>query len=59
MNGKGIGGAQMMGSHEPAMVEGLSHGFIVGRIIDPLGTTCVCVCVCVSERERERESNTY
>ena len=33
----------MMGSQEPAMVEGLSHGFIVGRIIEPLGTTCVCV----------------
>ena len=42
----------MMGSQEPAMVEGLSHGFIVGRIIELLGTTCVCVC------EREREHNT-
>ena len=52
MNGKVTGEVQMMGSHEPAMVEGFSHGFIVGRIIEPLGTTCVC------ERERECNTNT-
>lgn len=43
-------GTRTMGGHQPAMVEGLSHCFIVGKRVGSLGTpldVCECVCVCI------------